>query len=221
MQVLQAFLMPSLRTPPTSMLIGNLAERMDGSALFLDRDGVINVDRGYIHRSDQFEFVPGIFELARFWTNELRRPIVVVTNQSGIGRGYFSEDNYADLTRWMCDRFEAEGTTITRVYHCPYHPLDGIGNYRSDHPWRKPKPGMILQAVSDLRLDPTRCAIVGDKVSDMEAGAEAGIGLRVLIGPPDAKSGETTHEVVADLGEALALFRSRFERHARAPHDRP
>jgi histidinol phosphatase-like enzyme len=80
---------------------------------------------------------------------------------------------------------------------------------------------MILQAVSDLRLDPARCAIVGDKVSDMEAGAEAGIGLRVLIGPPDAKSGETTHEVVADLGEALALFRSRFVRHARAPHDRP
>jgi D-glycero-D-manno-heptose 1,7-bisphosphate phosphatase len=216
MQVLQAFLMPSLRTPPTSMLIGNLAERMDGSALFLDRDGVINVDRGYIHRSDQFEFVPGIFELARFWTNELRRPIVVVTNQSGIGRGYFSEDSYADLTRWMCDRFAAEGTTITRVYHCPYHPLEGTGKYRRDHPWRKPKPGMILQAVSDLGLDPTRCAIVGDKVSDMEAGAEAGIGLRVLIGPPDAKSGETTHEVVADLGEALALFRSRFVRHAPA-----
>jgi HAD superfamily hydrolase (TIGR01662 family) len=64
---------------------------MTDSALFLDRDGVINVDRGYVHRPDQFEFVPGIFELARFWTNELRRPIVVVTNQSGIGRGYFDE----------------------------------------------------------------------------------------------------------------------------------
>jgi histidinol phosphatase-like enzyme len=87
---------------------------MHNSALFLDRDGVINVDRGYIHRSDQFEFVPGIFELARFWTNELQRPIVVVTNQSGIGRGYFDENTYADLTRWMCDRFEAERTAITR-----------------------------------------------------------------------------------------------------------
>jgi HAD superfamily hydrolase (TIGR01662 family) len=78
------------------------------SALFLDRDGVINVDRGYIHRSDEFVFVPGIFELARFWTNELRRLIVVVTNQSGIGRGYFDEGDYEDLTRWMCDRCEAE-----------------------------------------------------------------------------------------------------------------
>src|SRR5215831_7078716 len=132
---------------------------MDNSALFLDRDGVINVDRGYIHRSDQFEFAPGIFDLARFWTNELQRPIVVVTNQSGIGRGYFDENTYADLTRWMCDRFEAERTAITRVYHCPYHPLDAIGKYRCDHPWRKPKPGMLLQAASDLGLDPVRCAI--------------------------------------------------------------
>ena len=100
----------------------NTAEDMTGSALFLDRDGVINVDRGHVHRPDQFEFVPGIFPLARFWADELRRPIVVVTNQSGIGRGYFDEKAHADLTRWMCDRFEAEGAAIARVYHCPYHP---------------------------------------------------------------------------------------------------
>jgi D-glycero-D-manno-heptose 1,7-bisphosphate phosphatase len=183
---------------------------MHDSALFLDRDGVINVDLGYIHRSDQCEFVPGIFELARFWTNELRRPIVVVTNQSGIGRGYFDENAYADLTRWMCERFEAERTAISRVYHCPYHPLDGIGEYRRDHPWRKPKPGMLLQAASDLGLDPARCAILGDKMSDIEAGAAAGIGLRVLIGPGNAKIGDLRYEVVTDLREALALFRSRF-----------
>src|SRR5215469_16418732 len=185
---------------------------MHKSALFLDRDGVINVDRGYMHRPDQFAFVPGIFELARFWTNELRRPIVVVTNQSGIGRGYFDENAYADLTRWMCDRFEAEHTAIARVYHCPYHPLDGIGEYRRDHPWRKPNPGMILQAVSDLSLDPAQSVIVGDKMSDIEAGEAAGIGLRILVASRDAKVGEgaPSHEVVADLGEALALLRSRF-----------
>jgi D-glycero-D-manno-heptose 1,7-bisphosphate phosphatase len=183
---------------------------MHNSALFLDRDGVINVDRGYIHRPDQFEFVPGIFELARFWTNALRRPIVVVTNQSGIGRGYFDERAYADLTQWMCDRFEAERTAIARIYHCPYHPVDGIAEYRRDHSWRKPQPGMLLQAASDLGLDPARCAILGDKMSDMEAGAAAGIGLRVLIGRRDAKTGVPTHEVVADLAEALVLLRSRF-----------
>jgi D-glycero-D-manno-heptose 1,7-bisphosphate phosphatase len=82
---------------------------MHRSALFLDRDGVTNVDHGHVHRPDQFEFVPGIFELARYWTNEMRRPIVVVTNQSGIGRGHFDESAYADLTRWMCDRLRRSG----------------------------------------------------------------------------------------------------------------
>jgi D-glycero-D-manno-heptose 1,7-bisphosphate phosphatase len=193
---------------------------MHSSALFLDRDGVINVDRGYIHRLDQFEFVPGIFELARFWTNELRRLIVVVTNQSGIGRGYFDECAYEDLTRWMCDRFEAEHTAIARVYYCPYHPLHGIGEYRRDHPWRKPNPGMILRAVSDLGLDPAQSVILGDKMSDIEAGAAAGIGLRILVASHDAKESEGAppHEVVANLSEALVLLRSRF---ALTEPDRP
>jgi D-glycero-D-manno-heptose 1,7-bisphosphate phosphatase len=193
---------------------------MRGSALFLDRDGVINVDRGFIHRSDQFEFVPGIFELARFWTNELRRRIVVITNQSGIGRGHFDECAYQDLTRWMCERFEAEHTAIARVYHCPYHPLHGIGQYRRDHPWRKPNPGMILRAVSDLGLDPVLSAILGDKMSDIEAGAAAGIGLRILVASHDAKESEGAppHEVVANLSEALVLLRSRF---ALTEPDRP
>jgi D-glycero-D-manno-heptose 1,7-bisphosphate phosphatase len=193
---------------------------MHRSALFLDRDGVINVDRGYIHRPDQFEFVPGIFELARFWTNELRRLIVVVSNQSGIGRGYFDEWAYEDLTRWMCDRFKAEHTAIARVYHCPYHPLHGIGQYRRDHPWRKPNPGMILQAVSDLDLDPVQSAILGDNMSDIEAGAAAGIGLRILVASHDAmeSEGAPPHEVVANLSEALVLLRSRL---ALAEPDKP
>jgi D-glycero-D-manno-heptose 1,7-bisphosphate phosphatase len=193
---------------------------MQSSALFLDRDGVINVDRGYTHRPDQFEFVPGVFELARFWTNELRRLIVVVTNQSGIGRGYFDECAYEDLTRWMCARFEAEYTAIARVYHCPYHPLHGVGEYRRDHPWRKPHPGMILRAVSDLGLDPAQSVILGDKMSDIEAGAAAGIGLRILVASHDAKESEGAppHEVVANLSEALVLLRSRF---ALTEPDRP
>jgi D-glycero-D-manno-heptose 1,7-bisphosphate phosphatase len=183
---------------------------MPSSGLFLDRDGVINVDRGYVHRPEQFEFVPGIFELARFWTNELRRPIVVITNQSGIGRGHFDEKAYANLTRWMCDRFEAEGTAISRVYHCPHHPLHGIGEYRCDHFWRKPKPGMLLQAASELGLDLARSVMLGDKISDMEAGAAAGIGLRILIGARDPKTAAPHYEVAADLGQALALLRCRF-----------
>lgn len=183
---------------------------MSKRALFLDRDGVINIDRGYVHRFDQFEFVPGIFELGRFWTHEVRGPIVVVTNQSGIGRGYFDEKAYAKLTHWMCDRFAEQGTTISRVYHCPYHPVDGIGEYRCDHAWRKPKPGMLLQALADLRLDPALCAIVGDQMSDIEAGATAGIGVRVLLGVRHSAKGKFTHKVAADLREVLALLRFYF-----------
>ena len=148
---------------------------MHNSALFLDRDGVINVDLGSIHRSDQFAFVPGIFEL------ELRRPIVVVTNQSGIGRGYFDENAYADLMRWMCERFEAERTAITRVYHCPYHPIHGIGEYRRDSFDRKPNPGMLLRAKGEFDLDLASCLLIGDKLSDIAAGQAAGVGTTILL----------------------------------------
>ena len=144
-------------------------------ALFLDRDGVINVDRGYVHRVEDVEFVAGIFELARFAVTELHCPVVVVSNQSGIGRGYFDEAAYQALTAWIGARFRGEGAPLTRVYHCPFHPVHGIGEYKVDHEWRKPKPGMILQAASDLALDLSRSALVGDGADDIVAAAAAGI----------------------------------------------
>jgi D-glycero-D-manno-heptose 1,7-bisphosphate phosphatase len=185
---------------------------MQRGALFLDRDGVINVDRGYVHHPEQFEFTTGIFELARFVVNDLCWGLVVVTNQSGIGRGFFDESAYDRLTRWMCDRFAAENAPITKVYHCPYHPEFGIGPYRRDHPWRKPKPGMILQAAADLDLDLLRSAIIGDSTDDMVAGAAAGVGLCIRLGSrnPNATVDRATHEVVINLAEALALLRSRL-----------
>jgi D-glycero-D-manno-heptose 1,7-bisphosphate phosphatase len=183
---------------------------MPSRALFLDRDGVINVDHGYVHRVDRFEFVPGIFDLVRFWATELGRPVVVATNQSGIGRGYFDERTYADLTRWMCERFAAEHAPIARVYHCPYHPQHGIGEYRRDHPWRKPNPGMFLQAASDLDLDLARSALVGDRISDIAAAVAAGIGLRILLRSDGHRVGEDAAcHAVDDLAQALALLRSR------------
>ena len=181
---------------------------MRGAALFLDRDGVINVDHGYVHRREQFEFIPGIFDLARFWVGEVGGPIVVVSNQSGIGRGYFDEASYADLMRWVCERFAAEGAPIARAYHCPYHPLHGLGDYRRDHPWRKPNPGMILQAARDLDLDLARSVIVGDRPTDMTAGAAAGVGLCILLGSrADAGAPEPPYQRVADLQEAVSLLR--------------
>ena len=189
------------------------AERPGGGGrrrgLILDRDGIVNVDRGFVHQTDQFEFVPGIFALARFWTQTVRGPIAVVTNQSGIGRGYFDERTYHELTRWMCARFEAEGARIAAVYHCPFHPTHGVGPYRRDHPWRKPHPGMILQAVGDLGLDPARSVLVGDRMSDIAAGAAAGVGLSVLAGSHEAGDAGTAsaYERVPDLAAALALIR--------------
>jgi D-glycero-D-manno-heptose 1,7-bisphosphate phosphatase len=184
---------------------------MPRRALFLDRDGVINVDHGYVHRVDRFEFVPGIFDLVRFWANELQQPVVVATNQSGIGRGYFDERAYADLTQWMCERFAAEHAPIARVYHCPYHPEHGIGEYRRDHPWRKPNPGMLLQAASDLDLDLAQSALVGDRMSDVAAAVTAGIGLRILLRSHTHGVGDDPAcHAVDDLAQALALLRSRL-----------
>jgi D-glycero-D-manno-heptose 1,7-bisphosphate phosphatase len=178
-------------------------------ALFLDRDGVINIDRGYVHRPDQFEFVPGIFELVRFAVHQLAWPVVVTTNQSGIGRGLFDEAAFQKLTDWMCHRFRQEQAPITRVYHCPYHPLHGIGAYRLDHDWRKPKPGMLLQAAADLDLDLPRSALIGDRIDDILAGTQAGVALLIRMVPhpraPDA--GDPPHLVVRTPSEALSVLR--------------
>jgi D-glycero-D-manno-heptose 1,7-bisphosphate phosphatase len=183
------------------------------SALFLDRDGIINIDRGYVHSIEEFEFRPGIFELARFWAKELGGPIVVATNQSGIGRGYFDEASFAALTAWMCHRFFSEGAPITRVYHCPFHPEDGVGSYRADHSWRKPAPGMFLQAATDFDLELSRCVAVGDQMSDIEAATAAGIGLSILVQPNDLRArGALSYAHAADLCEALAIIRAHFSR---------
>jgi D-glycero-D-manno-heptose 1,7-bisphosphate phosphatase len=182
-------------------------------ALFLDRDGVINVDRGYVHRIEDVEFIPGIFELARFAAHELRWPIVVVTNQAGIGRGYFGEDAYRAVTDWMCERFSTEQAPIAKVYHCPYHPEHGLGAYRADHEWRKPRPGMFLQAASDLALELSRSALVGDRPGDIVAAAAAGVPLRIRLDPrgfPPEPS-IPPHIVVRDLAEALSRLKACLE----------
>jgi D-glycero-D-manno-heptose 1,7-bisphosphate phosphatase len=176
-------------------------------ALFLDRDGVINVDTGYIHRIDQIEFLPGIFELARF-AAEASWPIVVVTNQAGIGRGLYRESDYQAVNEWICGRFRTERAPLAKVYHCPFHP-EGIGEYRLDHPWRKPKPGMILQAAADLNLDLSRSALIGDRESDIAAAAAAGVAARIrldLEGMP-ADPAAPAHRVARNLSEALVLLR--------------
>ena len=149
-------------------------------ALFLDRDGVINVEMGYTSRPEEIKFVDRIFELARR-AQKLHYKIVVVTNQSGIGRGYFTEDDFTGLTRWMNEQFIKNGCSIDATYHCPFHPTEGIGDYRRESNLRKPNPGMILQAVNDFSLDPSMCVLIGDRLSDIAAGRAAGVRHNFLL----------------------------------------
>jgi len=147
--------------------------------LLLDRDGVINVDHGYVHRIDRFDFTPGIFELVRL-AQDLGLRIAVVTNQAGIARGYYDEAQFLELTRWMEARFAAAGVALAGVHWCPYH-LEGKGDYVRDSFWRKPNPGMLLEAAARHGLDLARSIMVGDQPTDMTAAARAGVGRRVLL----------------------------------------
>jgi D-glycero-D-manno-heptose 1,7-bisphosphate phosphatase len=164
-------------------------------AFFLDRDGVINVEKHYTCRIEDFEYVPGIFQLCHAAQSVGLLPIVV-TNQAGIGRGYYTEQDFHTLTEWMLAEFRSQGIDIGRVYHCPYHPTEGIGEYRRESFDRKPNPGMILRARDDFDLDLSRSVLVGDKESDIEAGHAAGVGFNIkLLHAPSATESRDRFEL--------------------------
>lgn len=149
-------------------------------ALFLDRDGVINHEYGYVHRPEDFEFKDGIFELCRAAQHQ-GFLIIVVTNQAGIARGYYTEADFLHLTGWMSVEFEKHDIMITRVYYCPFHPVHGIGKYKSDSPDRKPNPGMLFRARDEYNISLVDSILIGDKVSDIDSGITAGIGTNILL----------------------------------------
>jgi len=151
------------------------------AALFLDRDGVINVDRAYVHRIDEFVWIPGVFETVRV-AAERGLAVIVVTNQAGIARGYYSEGDFRSLTDWMQGQFAAAGAPLTGVYYCPHHP-DGLPPYNTHSPMRKPEPGMLLQAAREHALDLRRSVLIGDQESDISAGRAAGLKQTVLFAP--------------------------------------
>lgn len=158
---------------------------MNRPAAFLDRDGVINVDHGYVYRCEDFSFVPGVLAAAA----DLARAghaLVVITNQSGIGRGLYGEADFHRLTDWMREQFAAAGAPLAGVYFCPHHPTDAQGQYRRDCDCRKPAPGLLLQAARELDLDLAHSIMFGDKRSDLQAGAAAGVPRRVLLGTDGA-----------------------------------
>ena len=163
-------------------------------ALFLDRDGVINVDHAYVFQRKNFQFVSGIFDLCRAAKSH-GFLIFVITNQAGIGRGYYTEQDFQDLTQWMKGVFTAEGAALDGVYHCPSHPVHGIGEHKIDSPMRKPAPGMILKAAKEFGLDLPNSVLVGDKESDILAGRAAGIKCNLLYRPRSDGENPTTQAI--------------------------
>ena len=168
------------------------------AALFLDRDGVINIDHGYVFRPIDFHFIEGIFELVAV-ANRLGYLVVVVTNQAGIGRGYYSEADFHTLTDWMREQFARQGAQIDAVYFSPNHPEHGIGNYRHESVFRKPGPGMFFQAAEELGIDLSSSIMVGDKLSDMLAAEAAGVLHRFLVGVTSPIIGVVEVEQLAEV----------------------
>ena len=154
--------------------------RSPNRALFLDRDGVINEEIHYLHKPEQVHFVPGVFSLCHH-AQKLGYKLIVVTNQAGIARGYYTEEDFHALTRWMEAAFAREGVPLDRTYFCPHHPEHGVGAYRHECPDRKPNPGMLLHAAQDFSLDLARSVFIGDRCTDMAAGQAAGVGTLLLL----------------------------------------
>jgi D-glycero-D-manno-heptose 1,7-bisphosphate phosphatase len=167
-----------LNTMPSIVVDGVAGDqalpRLRRPALFFDRDGVLNLDHGYVGTRDRFEWVEnalaGIAHATRAGWH-----VFIATNQSGVARGLYDETAVRSLLGWMADEARALGGTIDDVRYCPYHPDASVAAYRKAHPWRKPAPGMLLDLIRAWELDTSRSVMVGDQDTDMQAAAAAGI----------------------------------------------
>lgn len=178
-------------------------------AIFLDRDGTMNEDHGYVHEIDNFQFIDGAIEAMQ----ELKKmgyAVVMVTNQSGIARGIFSEDTFMQLTEWMDWSLADRDVDLDGIYFCPHHPEGVIEEYRQQCDCRKPEPGMLLSAQKELNIDMAASYMVGDKIDDMLAGKAAGIGIKVLVrsGKPITEEGEKAADwVINSLADLPARIK--------------
>jgi len=148
-------------------------------ALFLDRDGVINVDKRHVYKIEDCEFIEGIFDLCKK-AKEQGYLIIVVTNQAGIAKGIYTEEDYFKLRDYVHSEFKKQGCPIDAEYYCPYHEEAIIEKYKQDSFDRKPNPGMILKAQKDFDIDLAQSVLIGDKDSDIEAGKKAGIHMNMF-----------------------------------------
>ncbi|ELY3737840.1 D-glycero-beta-D-manno-heptose 1,7-bisphosphate 7-phosphatase [Cronobacter sakazakii] len=173
-------------------------------AIFLDRDGTINIDHGYVSEIDRFEFIDGVIDAMR----ELKAmgfALVLVTNQSGIARGKFTEAQFEQLTEWMDWSLADRGVDLDGIYYCPHHPEGAVEEFCQNCDCRKPQPGMLISARDFLHIDMAASYMVGDKLEDMQAGAAAGVGTKVLVrtGKPVTPEAEAAADWVLNSLAAL------------------
>ncbi len=171
---------------------------------------MINEEIGYLSRVEDVRFVAGIFSLCRA-ARRLGYRVVVVTNQSGIARGLYTEAEFEVLMAWMRAEFEREGTGLDAVYHCPYHPEHGVGAYRREHEDRKPGPGMLLRAAREMDLDLARSVMVGDRCSDIAAAHAAGIRRVFLLRGTEERGCPGEYGEATNLGEIEAWLSANTE----------
>ena len=180
---------------------------MSERALFLDRDGVINHDIGWLHRTADVRWMEGIVPLCRT-AQELGYKLVVVTNQAGIARGFYTTAHFEALMQWMTAELARDGVHLDAVYHCPYHPEHGLGEFKREHEDRKPGPGMLLRAARDLDLDLASSVMIGDRCTDIGAANAAGLRQAFLLRGTEAEPCAGIALTIDSLAEVQQWLRS-------------
>lgn len=177
--------------------------------IFLDRDGTINVEKSYLHKWEDFEFEKNAIEGLKELKN-LGYEFIVVTNQSGIGRGYYTEEDLVTLNNQMTEKLKEFGIEILECFYCPHHPEKGIGKYKVDCNCRKPNPGMLLEGIKKYNVDIENSFMIGDKKGDLEAGKKAGLKSILVLTGYGKKIEEEVKEnylIAKDLLEVVTILK--------------
>lgn len=187
-------------------------------AVFLDRDGTINADTGYLHEIDDFRFIENAIEAMQA-IKQMGYALIIVTNQSGIARGMFTEDQFMHLTEWMDWSLADRGVDLDGIYYCPHHPEGTVEEFRQVCNCRKPEPGMLLDAQKHLKIDMGNSYMVGDKLDDMLAGRAAEVGTTVLVrtGKPVTKDAEAAADIVINSIADLPALLKPVQKSAKSP----